>query len=116
MKKPDVRWWGRPGHFICSDRCKFRLCTTVNGYMISSVGDMRMDKDDTRPREIGYQRLYETYVFRLTKGTCGCGCWMPNREGSEIEGLPASSDKEATANHMAMVKKYAKIRKGAKKR
>ena len=33
-------WMGHAGHFICSSHCQFHLNTYVNGYIISTVGEL----------------------------------------------------------------------------
>ena len=61
VKRTERGW---PGHFICSDRCKFRLNTLLEygdtKIVVSTVGNMYIDG---KPEPIGYERWYETMVF-----------------------------------------------------
>ncbi len=111
MAKANWIWYGYPGHFIGSSSCQFRMCTEVNGYLISTVGDYR-PYENKPAKEIGINRLYETMVFRIT-GRCtakGCDCNMPNINGSELEMVPANTPGEAQAGHLAMCAKYDRKR------
>lgn len=58
------RWRGLPGHFCCASSCRFRLCTDIGGYRISTVGAMYF-KDGNEMEEIGMNRHYETMVFKI---------------------------------------------------
>jgi hypothetical protein len=40
------KWFGNAGHFICSRDCQFHLCTLVGKYLVSTVGQMRLDRVD----------------------------------------------------------------------
>lgn len=95
-----IQWFGRPGHFIGALNCCFRLHTRVGKYRISSVGCYHPDKPD-KAVEIGFGRLYETFVFRLGKDG------QP-KEWTEIEGIGSNSEDEANAAHEKMVAKYAR--------
>ena len=61
VKRTERGW---PGHFICSDRCKFRLNTLLEyddkKIVVSTIGNMYIDG---KPETIGYRRWYETMVF-----------------------------------------------------
>ena len=39
------KWFGSPGHFICSFDCRFHLCTQVGDYLVSTVGELFFDSD-----------------------------------------------------------------------
>jgi hypothetical protein len=99
---------GTPGHFICADRCCFRLHTQVNGpngYRVSTVGcyhpawvDQREAKG--RPEPVGgHGRLYETFVFRLRKGEA-------RRIGSPDETVLTDTPRTAESAHERMCAKY----------
>lgn len=55
---------GWPGHYICANRCLFRLNTLLEykdkKIVVSTVGNMYMDN---KPEMIGHNRWYETMVF-----------------------------------------------------
>lgn len=61
VKRTERGW---PGHFICCDRCKFRLNTLLEygdkKIVVSTVGNMYIDD---KPETVGYRRWYETMVF-----------------------------------------------------
>lgn len=40
----EWEWFGAPGHFICSEDCRFHLCTKVGCYLVSTVGEMWPDR------------------------------------------------------------------------
>ena len=58
---------GWAGHFICADRCKFRRNTLLEfgdiKIVVSSVGLMTDFLDETKYREIGCERHFETMAF-----------------------------------------------------
>lgn len=33
-------WMPHPGHFICARQCKYHLNTYVNGYIVSTIGEL----------------------------------------------------------------------------
>jgi hypothetical protein len=59
--------------------------------------------------EIGYQRTYETMVFRAglpcTIESCACG--LPGISGSELDFAAYNKAGDAAAGHMLMVEKWA---------
>lgn len=100
MSKADWIWMPHAGHFICGHDCRFRLNTYVNGYIVSTVGEywpdrqIRLIKAQVRMIEIpgrgdewdrnyfkklgyeqiGYDRLYETMVFKAKKAEHNLCC------------------------------------------
>ena len=99
------QWYGFPLHFICGARCRFHMGTKIGKYVISSVGDYFVKPDDEKPTEIGYNRLYETYVFKYA-GPKKCGC-CPEIKPSEIDSASYNDPKEARKGHMKMCRKWA---------
>jgi hypothetical protein len=100
----ERRNFGRPGHFIAADSCRFHLHTHVNGYCISTVGEYWMPQlpgrpAPTAPTSIGYNRLYETMVFPLGD----------DDEPSDWSGLECAAYNDADAadaGHEAIVRQY----------
>jgi hypothetical protein len=107
-----VTYLGHAQHFICADKCRYRLGSLVKGevgrYIVSTVGEY-MIGGEMRP--IGADRLYGTYVFRADEGDQDCGC--PNvADWGEIDSLSANTAKEAFENHTAMIVKWSRIADG----
>lgn len=93
MTKADWIWMPHAGHLIVREWCQFHLCTYVNGYIVSTVGEYWPDRDVRRVlhsedkkllslcgdqfdayyrraygfEEIGDGRRYETMVFIAEK-------------------------------------------------
>lgn len=65
-KEVKVSYRGWPGHFICGDRCVFRLNTLLEcgntRIVVSTVGLMR-DRLDEGFQQIGHNRHFETMAF-----------------------------------------------------
>jgi len=106
------QWFGLPGHLVVARDCSHHLCTRVGKYLISTVGhyrpfNKRKPNEMSPIEEIGHNRFFETYIFKIIKGSCECGCGKPNVDLKEIEALSANTDKEADKNHIKMCKKYA---------
>ncbi len=130
------QWFGNAGHFICGQYCRFHLCTLVNGkYLVSTVGQYFPDanvrevlaesrgfnlkeRGDAREYEwleknggyeaIGYNRLYETMVFRVKDGKfCDCGCNLPRIIPSELDMESYNDARAASEGHMRLCKKWS---------
>jgi len=124
IPEKDWVWYGRPGHFICGEWCRFHMVTVVGKYLISTVGayvppsecggsertESEWLKKNYPGKEIGFGRKYETMVFEAGKPCDApkCGCGMPSISGSELDMEPANSDKEAREKHMELCNKWAK--------
>jgi hypothetical protein len=114
IPKDQWEWYGYPGHFVCADRCWFRLNTKVGNYIISTVGDMHIS---TKPNDKttlggGDNDFFETYVFSCAKGNrcndpeCGYNAPIPD-SWREIDGNRTATAGEAQKAHMAFCLKYA---------
>lgn len=106
MSHPENwRWYGYPGHFICADRCLFRLCTEVNGYLVSTVGHLQSGGEMERIGA-GKEDFFETYVFNTKPTRCSnsaCGCDMPEIHSMELEGsIRSATPGEAQAHHIRL--------------
>jgi len=103
-----IKWWGYPGHFICASRCQFRLHTTVDGYIISTVGDMRpLHDEDGEMQPIGLgEQYFETYVFEWDGTLKDCGCCPCPTDYLEIDGKRYETALQATNGHHEYVEKY----------
>ena len=101
MSKSDWVWMPHAGHFILGNYCGFKLATYVNGFIVSTVGELWLDRDIRRINceleapdllkyrgdqfdfeyqkkfgfeEIGCDRKYETMVFFARKREEVCCC------------------------------------------
>ena len=117
------RWEGLAGHFIDSGNCAFRLCTIVGKFRVSTVGayypSLRQADGKMRPnkemREIGLNRHYETFVFKLN-------CHGEVDDWGEIDSAgvekspretPFESDIRAEDMHLKMCLKWAAKKENA---
>jgi hypothetical protein len=136
IPESEWRWFGWARHLIVGRDCRFHLATEVGDYLISTVGDYLPDEpireilakvrgvvlegtgDDRRAdymkkigyEEIGCDRMYETMVFKLSQGPCGCGEGCGAREIAEwceVDFARANTQREATDAHMELCRKYA---------
>lgn len=132
--KSEWRWFGKASHFICGHDCRFHLATQVGPWLVSTVGEYLPDsstrdilaesrgivlkgKGDERRaswmqqvgyEEIGYQRTYETMVFRAGEACGGdCGCGVPQIDGPELDFRGYNNAGDATAGHMELCAKWA---------
>ena len=126
-----------PGHFICSSQCRFVINTYVNGYIVSTVGEYVPDsavrriirevrgwplnlKGDEEERDfikltgggddLGYNRKYETMVFRAKKSNEKC-CPYLQADGTELDSLGYNKSSEATKGHFRLCNKWDKKRR-----
>ncbi len=102
-------WFGYPGHFIAADSCRFRLCTKVGDYLISTVGDY-WHAGTRHAIGAGPHSFYETFVFKAGARCAvpACGCNMPTlADACEIEGERCATAGEAQALHLKYCEKYA---------
>ena len=116
-----------PGHFICAKNCRFFLNTYINGYIVSTVGEMVPDsivraiyrksrgrettlQGDAEEREFGFEeigcdRLYETMVFKAKKSKHRCCPWeMCGGDNLDFNGY--NNAVKAYRGHLKMVNKY----------
>ena len=126
IPQTEWEWFGVSGHYICSQWCRFHLCTKVGNYLVSTVGayvhprhgmgneqlESAWIKKNWPGEDIGRGRKYETMVF-LAGSPCveeGCDCGMPTIGGTELAMQGYTVAKDATAGHLAMCKKYATVK------
>lgn len=117
MAVEDWVWCGYAGHFIAVASCLMHMHTRVGDYRISTVGDYHPPKyvdgrweESREAQEIGCDRLFETYVFRVSgEGKHGEGEVV---EWSEIDSDSYLEAEEAERGHMAMCLKYDRVTAG----
>ena len=105
-------WMAHPAHYICADRCLFRLATWVpggkHGWIVSTVGEQR--DDNGALVEIGHRRKYETMVFEAEPqdyiccpyGPADCVTW-------ETEGYNDAA--AAYVGHIAACERWDEVKK-----
>lgn len=135
IPKDEWEWFGKAAHFICGEDCRFHLATKVGRVLVSTVGEYLPDvgvrevlaesrgvvlegMGDARRADfmrklgyepIGFQRKYETMVFRAGS-PCGgeCGCGVPQLgDPRELDFAGYNSAADATRGHMALCAKWA---------
>lgn len=107
MKRIEL---GCTGHLCVAARCGWKRHTRVGNYRISSVGNYYPSSDSER-ETIGWDRYFETMVFKLTgeetADSEGCGCGEAASFAElDMEGYNTAGD--AQAGHERMVEKYLK--------
>lgn len=110
MNQADWIWMPHAGHFIGGSSCRFHLNTYVGDYIVSTVGEY-----DPKGRgwgkfeQLGYDRLYETMVFRAIKETEPTAMCCPYTilvsEEMEMDGY--NDPVEAYNGHLALCKKWS---------
>lgn len=131
------KWFGNAGHFILGHQCRFHMTTQVGKYLVSTVGQLLHDssvreilaksrgivlegRGDEREADwmnkvgfgdIGYNRKFETMVFRAGKRCAakGCKCGIPSISGSELDADSYNDAGSATKGHMKLCRKYAAL-------
>lgn len=107
--------WDRASHLCVASKCKYGKTTTIDGYIISSVGEWYPGRPmDDGMCEIGYGRFYETIVFKwddefCTEADCDCGVPVIS-ELCELDAM-SSNDRETTdLNHELMVARWLEMK------
>lgn len=59
--KQDWVWMPHAGHLIIGDMCKFHLNTYVNGYIVSTLGELWLEVDSRRL--LAESRIYRPKLF-----------------------------------------------------
>jgi hypothetical protein len=105
--------FGRPGHFIGSQKCRFFRHTHVDHICISTVGDYCPTTNKKEPlgmwfgdEKEGLYRYYETMVFNTQD---------EGKRWADVDGDSYITEEKALEGHENMVEKYislAKIIKG----
>lgn len=128
-KKPVVipetewEWFGDAGHFVCSQWCRFHLCTKVGEWLVSTVGayvhprhgrgseqqEAAWLKTNWPGEDIGAGRKFETMVFRAGERCAGeeCNCGMPEIDGGDVDFRGYNTTHEAAVGHLALCRQYA---------
>jgi hypothetical protein len=124
IPESDWKWHGVSAHFICGQWCRFHLATQIGKVLVSTVGEYvhprhsgggeqaerKWLRANWPGEDIGYNRKYETMVFRLTGEICerqGCGCGLPDIASGEIDAAPYNERGQATDGHMRLCHKWA---------
>lgn len=135
IPESEWQWYGNASHFICGESCRFHLATLVGDVVVSTVGEYWLDRELRRligpKREfssdakgdkyddewmsrfgfenIGYNRKYETMVFRKI-GECdgeGCNCGAPTIDPAELDFAGYNDARSAREGHMELCRKWA---------
>lgn len=112
INKEHWIWQGHAGHFICGHRCSFKLNTIVGKgkrkYIVSTVGEMLITLgNDEKYDDIGFNRKYETMVFRAKKSKYTC-CPYVAVVSIQKDFKGYNSAEEATKGHFDLCLKWDK--------
>lgn len=113
MNKEHWIWMPHPAHFICADKCLFRLATVVGKnkeYIVSTIGEMESSAFTTTKRQWdtiggGENDFYETYVFKAVKSDEPC-CPYKIEVSKQVDGDRCATAKESTELHFKMCEKW----------
>ena len=116
-------WFGHAAHFIGGRWCRFHMATKVGEYVVSTVGEYihpshsggseqseaEWMKKHWPGEDIGYNRKYETMVFRAGKpcNSMECGCGIPTIDGHALDFRGYNTARNARAGHMELCAKWA---------
>lgn len=123
--KQDWIWMPHAGHFCAASSCNFRMNTYVNGVIVSTVGEYRpmfdfeelerrykgekiekkQETKDTYYKDIGFDRKYETMVFKAKKGQYDC-CPFEADISQELDFKPYNEPELAYVGHLEMCNKW----------
>jgi len=112
-------WDGFAKHFCGSRHCEFTMSTKIGDFVISTVGAYNVpdyvgksiiqpSKENKAWDSIGYDRWFETFVFKAEKADCPCCEWVANTSGGELDSLCHETADEARKGHMEMCYRIAK--------
>lgn len=112
-EKAELTERGWAGHFICSDKCRFRRNTLIDfgkkKIIVSTVGVM-YDRQN-KLIQIGCDRHYETMAFEAIKQGAYWDADVSKQIDFEskwcIEQITDSSDNEANEMHDAVVRELS---------
>lgn len=133
MKKEDWVWMPHAAHFICGRDCEFSLATYVGGYIVSTVGEYFPDSQvreihaksrgiklegigDARELDyrrkigyepIGFERLYETMVFKAGSSTEKC-CPFRAVDWTNVDFNGYNEPGDAMKGHLKLCKKWSR--------
>jgi hypothetical protein len=126
-------WMPHAGHLCVGNYCRFHLNTYVGGYVVSTVGEYLPDSisrdviadvrgiklegmgDDREYDflkkigfvEVGFNRKYETMVFKAKASDNKCCPYVPSDWGQlDMEGY--NTPEEAAVGHMELCEKWSK--------
>lgn len=128
IEKGEWTWMPHAGHFICGQDCRFHLATRIGDYIVSTVGEYVADSRVREIRiachlnqnpnakvsevgsfeDIGFNRKYETMVFKAEKAPSGEHCcpWRA-ADGQDLDFAGYINADSAYLGHMAMCEKWA---------
>ena len=130
MTKDKWIWMGHAGHFILGHKCRFHLNTYVGNYIVSTVGEYILDNqliDILKPEfkdlkgdekeyayinkykseDIGYNRKYETMVFKAKKSKHPC-CPYEIIVSDETDSNGYNTAEDAFKGHLELCDKWSK--------
>lgn len=107
MERDKWVWMPHAGHFILGHKCQFRLCTYVGKYIVSTVGELPDSDNTEKMRTIGFDRLYETMVFKSKKSGNKC-CPYEMKDADNLDFGSYNDADSARKGHLNMCAKWAR--------
>jgi len=134
VKREKWIWMPHSGHFICGNDCRFHLNTYVGKYIVSTVGELWPDSSVRAIKakcrgieivgrgdswdfdymkkigydEIGYNRKYETMVFRAKRSSENKCCPWRMESGRELDFSGYNEAESAFKGHMKLCEKWSR--------
>jgi len=117
LQKIKITERGWAGHFCASHHCGFRRNTLIekgkNKIIVSTVGNYNLPGADDLDKKIGYERYYETMVFKAKK----VGIYweadvtkeVPFESPWAINELETETDQKANDMHENVVREIADL-------
>ena len=135
MTRESWVWMPHPAHFICASYWKFFLATYVGGYIVTTVGEMLPDapvreiiaesrgvalkgQGDARLadymkkigyEDLGYERKYETMVFKAMVRVDPNQCCPFVIDGEEVDFSGYNDAVSAKNGHYLLCEKWSKL-------
>lgn len=110
MKKENWIWMPHSGHFICGERCLFRLNTYVGKFIVSTIGELMLmynSTDNKYYENIGNGRKFETMVFKARKSEHKC-CPYEIIVEKEVDFEGYNDAGQAYDGHLKLCKKWSR--------
>jgi len=114
-EKQSWVWMPHAAHFCLSNKCQFHLATYVGDCVVSTVGELFIEEEERNIHNmvgewgmIGWERSYETMVFRAAPRKDKCCPWQAITS-KKLDFNGYTDAEAATEGHYAMCEKWAGV-------